>query len=370
MKILSVTYLNLDHDPRAKKFADTLAQSNELTVLDLGNSKKRDEYNIISSPKHKNPIFSLFSFWLKTLIVAKRIKPDVIIAHNYYNVFPVWLVSKLLNALGIYDSYELYVPSKRQKLSIRSYFFYLLEKMSISHYPIIFSANKERSRLMKAKFKLKKLPIDILNISNSVTISDISIDNLYSEYPDLKGFLDSGKIIVYQGYMSTGRDIDRYLQILAALPDNFKLLYLGDGPDLTLIRNQITKSKMYNRALALGRVKMQHIVPLIRHCHYGIATYHFRDYNNRYCSPNKIFEYSLAHLPFISSRQTTIANIMKDVDYVCYIDIERIEDSAKAIIKFDKEYVKDDSVFDDFNKTYNWDIEKSKILTTFENIGK
>ncbi|HML70028.1 MAG TPA: hypothetical protein PKA78_01535 [Macellibacteroides fermentans] len=367
MKILEVTYLSINSDPRAKKFADTLSQTNDVTVLDLGDSKVLPGYKVVSKKKLKNPIMSIFVFWLSIFKNAVRIKPDVIIAHNYYNVFPVWIISLLVGAKRVYDSYEIYIPSRTQKLNKRSYFFYLLEKVSITHYPVIFSANMERSRLMKAKFNLKRLPIPVLNISNSINASDLSKEDLNNKYPDLKGFLDNGKIIVYQGYMSIGRDIDKYLDILKLLPDSFKLLYIGDGPDLQLIRNKITELNISDRALALGRVQMNDVVPFVRNCSYGLVTYHFKDYNNRYCSPNKIFEYSLAHLPFISSRQSTIINIMKEVDYVCYINISDFERAANAIVKFDSEYCKNESVFYSFNSKYNWENEKQKILKAFEN---
>lgn len=365
MRILTVTYLKINSDPRARKFAETLSENHEVHVLDLDESENTKGYTVWGVKSKSNPIISLFSFWLKIFVVAFKIKPDVIVAHNYYNVFPVYVVSALLGKKRVYDSYEFYVPSRSQKLTKRSHFFYLLEKVSVRRYKTIFSANIERSRLMKAKYGLKDLPIPILNISNPIFIKDSSLISLKEKYPNLGTFIDEGIVIVYQGYMSIERNIAEYLKILSFLPQPFKLLYVGGGPDLDKIRAEIENKKMKDRALAMGKIAMDDIIPLVKNCSYGIVTYPFHNYNNRYCSPNKIFEYSQAHIPFISSSQSTIRRIMHGVDYVCYIDVKDAELSANAIVEFNKGYLKNDSIFDGFNNKYNWSNEKKKITNAF-----
>lgn len=361
-RILSIVYNYYHSDPRATKFNTSLSEEYEVTVLSLRENAKHSEDGCVKHvyvPRKRISIIALLYFWYHTLKNILHFKPDIIIAHNYFVLLPCVIGAKVVRAKIVYDSYELYVPTKRICLSKRQYLFYYTEKISIVGCDLVIAANIERGRLMKKKFNLENTPLSILNISASACAKQEDKALVKKKYKCLS---ENKKKIIYQGFMSMERELDLYLDFMEFLPSDYLLIYVGGGPDLNYIKELVKRRNLTNKVTCIGQVPMSDIVPIVSCCDLGLVTYPFTDYNNRYCSPNKIFEYSLALIPFISSKQTSIQTIMKDVNYVCYIDLYNPQKAADSIEHFVKTYKYSIEEFDRFNKKYQWSVEANKLL--------
>ena len=336
MKILAATNVNYYSDPRAFKIDEGLANKNEVFVLSpvkgkIENTKvKVFDYKEITS----HVVFDLIKYWIVLVYYAIRLRPDVLIGHNYYVAFPC-LIVKIFSprTKTVYDSYELYIPSKRYKLKVRERIFYTLEKISIKSFNLILCANYERARLMKRKFRLKELPMSVPNISTVFFDEEPSNGMITQKYPSILSIKDSVKL-VYQGFIGAGRQLDKFLYIINELPAKYSMLFIGGGPDLQSLKDLTNKLNISKRVVFLGNVPMKDVFPLISFCDYGLISYPFSDLNNIYCSPNKIYEYPAAGLPMISSKQNTIVTILKKYNITCFVDYNDISGSARKISEF------------------------------------
>lgn len=367
-RILSVVYNYYHSDPRATKFNTSLSEEYTVTVVSLEESVQPNERGGIKHlyiPQKKASIIALLYFWYHTLKNILRLKPEIVLAHNYFVLLPCVIGAKIIRAKIVYDSYELYVPTKRIRLSKRQHLFYCTEKIAIGKCDLVIAANIERARLMKKKFKLDKLPLSILNISAS---SCAKLDDKELVLNKYKCLSENKTKIIYQGFMSMERELDLYLDFMELLPSDYLLIYVGGGPDLNYIKELVKQRNLTNKVTCIGQVPMRDIVPIVSCCDMGLVTYPFTDYNNRYCSPNKIFEYSLASIPFISSTQKSIHTIMKDVNYVCYIDLYNPQKAADSIKHFIETYKYSAEEFKEFNKRYQWCEEAKKLLHEFRQI--
>ena len=197
-RIVSLLNDEISKDPRASKFRDTLKKRYEVySICSSFQNECRSGADFIVKKCKRWGILALFLYWIRAVFIVKKIKPDYILAHDYFMALPGWIASKLFKKPLIYDAYEFYTPQRGVKMSKRDYFFFIIEKFVIKRSNLVFSANIERSRLMKSAYKLERLPVPVLNIPNY----DHSIINK-------KIFNPHFITVVYEGYISYTRFVD------------------------------------------------------------------------------------------------------------------------------------------------------------------
>lgn len=370
-KVIVSTFEYFSRDPRAYKIDVALANQYDVTAFvrseELSDYKSKSLSFVTSgATEPKNRFLRLFAFWRALISFSVNIRPDIFVAHNYYLVWPAYIIKKRTGCKVLYDSYELYVPSKRNKLPTRQLFFYAIEKYCIRSFDLVIAANEERARMMKVKFRLNKQPLSIMNISSS--LFDRMEDNVVStRYPQLQCFRDRIKL-VYQGVLSGDRRLKHLIEILNNLDNRFALIYVGDGPEKQNLQDMSKRFGVEDRVLFTGRVPMKDIAPILSFCDYGIVSYPFDDYNNRYCAPNKIFEYPGAGLPMISSAQGTIVSVTRGYGIVCFVDYQKPEESAFKIEKFVASVNKESAkpIINSFLKDVSWENEADKMIKSIE----
>ena len=373
-KVLAATYEFFSRDPRAYKIDVALSKQYDVTAFvkeeDLSAfSATPVKFVTVKEDEQNNKYIRLFRFWRKLIVEAKIERPDFLVAHNYYLVIPAYVIKKVVGCKVIYDSYELYVPSKRNKLPKRQLLFYYLERLCIRSFDLVIAANEERARMMKVKFRLPERPLSVMNISSSL-FEKIDYEKVIEEkYPSLLSLTNKIKL-VYQGVLSGDRELDKLVDIIALLKDEFSLIYVGDGPEKEMLQKKAEVMSLSNRVLFTGRVPMQDISPILSFCDYGIVSYPFGDYNNRYCAPNKIFEYPGAGLPMISSEQATIVSLTNKYDIVQYVNYSKTEETARLISQFSERVNKTNakSRIDNYLQNVSWEKEENKLLETISKL--
>lgn len=357
-RILAIVNDEITKDPRALKFRKALQSRYDVITVCSSYTKHCDEGTDIIIKKQKCLGFiGLIIYWLKVLFKVKRLKPDIILAHNYYMAFPGLLASIFCKKPLVYDAYEFYAPQRGVRMSKRDYFFFYLEKVTIKRSNLVFSANEERSRLMKSAYKLDRKPIPILNIPN-YNITSIRDRKICSEEIT----------VVYEGFITYTRYVDLLVEAFEFLPPCYKLVFIGGGHDEERLKNLID-SKSYNSRIEFrGRIDSKDVIPSLAKCDVGFVGYPFKDLNNRFCSPNKIYEYPASGLPFVTTNQSPIWRITNTYHICEYYDprIDGAVGIAKAIQKVvDKYswYCENIPLFLDNN---SWSNEEQRLLDAFD----
>lgn len=355
-KIVSVVFDDFLADPRAQKFYEALNLEFDVKVLSLELlDAQRGSFNIAIKIESHNRFVRLFRFWCFVFRKILELKPDYILAHNFYMGLPCYYASKRLRIPFIYDAYEFYYPRKGNPFSKRDWFFFLQERVAIKNASLVFAANIERARLMKRAYGLKQRPVDVLNIPiyNEKYItkekSNVDIEEKFS--------------IIYEGFISFTRFIDKLVDSLEYLPGNFELTIVGDGADSEKLKVLIDSKPYSDRIRYLGRILNKDILPTISKCDIGFVGYPFSDLNNIFCSPNKIYEYPAAGIPFVSTKQHPIWAITKPYQICEFYNpfTDGAKDIAKALLKISNNYSHYTAGIVKFNVENNWYKEKDKI---------
>jgi glycosyltransferase involved in cell wall biosynthesis len=358
-KGLIILYGELIYDGRAQRMLKAIEQVGHLDVEVIESYKSRFKYV-------NNRLIQIFisHLWLLVLsgVRISKTKPEFIICLNFLTVHIGGIFAALSGATVIYDAYELLIMDPVARHTVREKIWYWIEKISIKQYDIVFSANNERSKLMLDHYKLSKMPTAILNIPS---VNDVELNTPL----DIE-FEIGKKYVIYQGDINLDRGIGRLLDAIDYLPENIAIMLVGPGRDSIYIQ------KRYNSYIKNGRIKFIGPVPnKILKCYTSVASLGFVSYskvglNNLFCSPNKVFEYLQAGLPFISSDHLFVQKILR-THHVgeTFSENDTGREIARLIQVMLVEISKYKMCIRNCLEMYNWSNEESKIVAKIKSFS-
>lgn len=326
--ILVLLYGDFDYDGRVQRLVRVLVPLGEVVVLDAAVAPIRDggwpcRRERVQLAHGWGKVRRHLAFWAASRQMALKLRPAMVVAADYFAVFPGRLVSVASDALLVYDAHELIIPESGQFLSTHNRLWYWLERLGIQRASGVIAANIFRAKAMQEHYRLTKTPLVFRNISVP------QVGNLSRQATDRLPIAHSGEIrVIYQGDMSLRRGIRRFIEAVAYLPSFIRLVLAGGGPDLERIRACVVELSLEDRVFCLGRIPNVELPAITQECHVGIVTYPYEGLNNRYCAPNKIFEYAQAGLPVVATDQPPLRLMIED--YVIGI-LVRQQDDPKAV---------------------------------------
>lgn len=287
-------------------------------------------------------------FLIRSFILSLRLNRqiDIFYLHDYFSTVFAFFV-RLLRKPFIYDAHELIVKRKTDKRSFRDKLFIWAEKCNARYAQTVIEANKEREKVLRRIYKLKHTTY-VLNITD-YKILNYENDNCRD------------KIIVYQGAVTSERNLSFFINALTQIDDNYKLMIIGDGTDLIRLKELSKNLCIDDRVIFTGRLSNVEMLNLLKRCMVGIITYPFTSLNTVYCSPNKIFEYASINLPMLSTNQPFIAEVFSKYKLGETFHLGDIKSFVYSFNKVIKNYSSYRQQMHDFLSDYSWDGEKEKI---------
>jgi glycosyltransferase involved in cell wall biosynthesis len=152
----------------------------------------------------------------------------------------------------------------------------------------------------------------------------------------LRELLHIGKaerIVIYQGWMSPERGLDRLVRAARHFSADVRLVLIGYGDyEQTLRRISAEQGTEDGRVIFAGRIAAEDLPPLTRSADLGVIPYYGVDLNNYYSSPNKLFEYAAAGLPFVSNDLPFLRSIIDRYKFGVVADLTEPARAACAIL--------------------------------------
>ena len=310
ISFLLILFGSLEYDGRARRMVEVLSRLGKITLVDVALEGTHSSVRSIDGIKRVSILLPLgvsqvmrhLRFWLAVLRVGRDIRPDIVIAENFFTTLTGWLVAKALHAALAYDAYELIIPEPNQPMSWRNRFWYNLERWIVPRADLVIAANQERAQRMSEHYRLVRVPEFMRNIPFQQSIP-VEERELLATYPALVRQSEDERIIIYQGHIALDRGIGRFVEAMAYLPAQYRLVVVGDGFDLERLKAQGQLLEQEQRFATLGAVPNQLLAAITQQADVGIVTYPYEGLNNIYCAPNKIFEYAQAGLPVVATDQ-------------------------------------------------------------------
>lgn len=314
MRVLAGVFNPIAYDGRVQRAAEALAERCEVSVVCPAGPEldRPPPFELVVVPLRGTSFPRQYAQFFRAVIgEARRQRPAVIHAHDYFMALPGLIASRLTGARLVYDAHELNIPERgvRRKLILR--IFYLMERATLRHADLILAANTDRAERMAAHYRLQATPVVVQNIPPAPT-------SAYEPGPDgeeVTGSLRRGPgdfLLVYQGHLKLQRGLRRVLEALTRLPDHVRLLVVGGGPDQAGLLDEIRTLGLSDRVEYLGRVPRAALFPILSACDAGVLTYSYDTLNDRYCAPNKVFEYAQAGLPVLATDQAPLRRVLDE----------------------------------------------------------
>jgi glycosyltransferase involved in cell wall biosynthesis len=318
-----------------------------------------------------------FNFYVKKIIESK-INYSIVWANDLPTLYPAYTISKKLNCKLVFDAHEIYVETLNQFFPKKANFLYsivfacllkimkwhgnAIENKIIPEVDLFISVNDSLINYFKNYHNIKKTMV-IMNFPITSEKSDTKFDfRLNYEWSI------SDIIFLYQGVFNQGRGLELLIDLFNKLPDNYKLILIGEGSLKNQLEKLCVKHKLTHKIKFMARQPSDKLLHFTAAADFGINLLEPINKSKALASPNKLFEYIHASLPVIASNSNENIKIFSkyNVGYLTENSIESLKNillniNQQEVIKFKKNCEKAKTEF-------NWEKQEKTIFDEIKSL--
>lgn len=300
---------------------------------------------------------------------------DAIICNNY----PLLDISvKIKEALGsvlIYDNREIYIetlnqffPNKGWKriygavlTRINKLYHARIEKKCLHSVDRMITVCDSLSSYFKALYAFDRILV-VRNCPKQV--NSIADNDLLRKLLHLPS---DQKILLHQGNINISRGIEKIALSMPYINPNVHFVVMGDGPKLNAFKKDFASDRIH----FIGNIPFDELYAYTASADIGISTIEPYNLSKIYSLPNKVFEYMIATIPFITNQLFEVSKIVREENCGFIIDDsspEMIASGINAAFMSDKLKTLGQNGYNAIVKKYNWEMEVSKLLDYIDKI--
>lgn len=374
IKVIHIVLNSFTFDSRVQKEVNSLKKAGyQIFVFALQEKNFLEEepgnpyirrFKLKTRPWPKKKFFQAFKY-LELIYLAmkeaKKIKPQIVHAHDL-NALPIgYLISLRHRTPLIYDAHEFETERDKFKSELLKKILRIIEGLLIRRVSKTITVSQSIALAYQKMYKIK--PELILNCSNYQKSLPKNKDFRKKNHLPL-----NKKIFIYQGSLDPGRGVEILIQVFKELKnENIALLLMGygalkeevqkaalDSPETIFFRNAVPPNELVNYTCSTD---------------FGLSVIENISLN-RYCAlPNKLFQYFMAGLPAIVSNIPEQKRIVEKFNCGLVVNPKSKEEIKAAILKLansDTTFYRQQAL--KAAKVYNWENEEKKLLKIYENV--
>ena len=340
-----------------------------LSVEERENGYKIIRIPLLTKSWSKHPIIQIIKyleFLIKSLLITKKIKPDICHGHDPDGLLIGYFVKFFLRSKLIYDSHELWSDSIHLKgdKQILYKIGRKIEKILIKYAEVVIAVNKSILDVIKKENNIKCTAV-VRNIPHAIEcVTQFTKKEL--------GFPDCESNIIYVGNIERGRGIEVMIKSMERVHNNIGLVLMGKDSAFKIEMEKLSKSKkLESRIRFIDSVHPNQILSVCKLADVGIAPIENLCKSYYLSLPNKIFEYIHAELPVLVSDFPEMKNIVENysVGEVFNVDepssiievINNYFDNPDQIIKYEQNCLQ-------ASKELNWDNEEKQLFNLYKKL--
>ena len=272
----------------------------------------------------------------------------------------MWLTAFIFKKKLVYDSHEYFlgVPEIQNRYFVKKVWS-SIESFIFPKLKYVFTVNESISDLYFKDYKVR--PLVIRNLPNKSSLIKVKTKK------DL-GLPDNKKLVILQG---SGINVDRGAEELLeaiSIQDDFFLSVVGKGDIVDKLKKRCAKSDLVDKVLFVPTLPYSQMMQFTLNSDVGVSLDKNNNINYKFSLPNKIFDYSKAEIPFVSTNLVEIRKITEEFHTGVLISSTSpesiIEGLNKAItLKKSKNFI---SNIAKMNSTLNWESESVSLIKTYE----
>lgn len=362
--ILGLLADDLVFDSRAKRAFSALSDQSNLMVLCYDrNPDSAISWNYkVEKVSASGALSRFLKLTIGGIARAWRQRPDLIYAEGLLPLVSGAFAKAFSGAKLVYDARELYLLDDKGE-STYGPVHRLLEGLFIRFADLVLSPNEERAQFMAQFYKKYSLNFQVLkNIPPVIQAPNLSATNSWRTRLKLG---PDDKLVVYQGAIGVTRGLDKILGAIPHTPQQIHYLFVIPENDLAGF-NESLPDAIKNRVHTSPFLGLETLRGLLAEADAGIVVYNLKGLNNKFCAPNKLYEYSQMQLPMLTSPQPLFQKVQQK-----YHTCEVVDESTweKGDHKKIAEHLlnllnrsSDQMNFKEFNQDNNWPDQKQQFL--------
>ncbi len=359
MKVILVRSRSIDS--AIFKLADTLSKNGHsvtLLVWDRQNNLKEENkgYNIhkfsLNAPYDRfTVIFYLPLWWIFELYFLLSHKADIIHACDLDTLWPAIFAKTLKRSTLYYIIYDFYADNLKKLPGFVRKTIAFSEKSGIKFCEILFLVDESRYEQVEGA-EIRKL---------------VFIYNSPLDYPYIhEESKNDNFTLFYAGLLDESRGLKHIIEAIKELKF-IKLIIAGNGNYSNEINNA---SNLNTNIKYLGWIDYTEVLEMSHHADILFAFYDPEIPNNRYASPNKLFESMMCGKPIIINSETYASKIVQNENCGITVEYGNVKDIKFAIYQLyncrDLREKQGKNGRMAYETKYSWKIMEKRLLDAYE----
>ena len=318
-------------------------------------------FRLAVSPDSLKVCFYLPIWWLYVIYQLFTEKWDAVHAADFDTFVPGLVVAKFIKKPIVYDIFDFYADMIGFPIFPKASraFFVRVDRFLMKFANVIILPDDSR-----------KEQIGLSDNENIVTIVNAPSDVL-SKYTSVQDSISESFTIFYGGYVGDDRGLDSICQAVRSL-SGVRLVIMGSCSEIYGSRLKTLYQNVPNIELCLSWTPHEEIIRYAMAADMLFAFYDPDIPNNKYASPNKLFEAMMCSKPVLVNDCTSMADIVRGEDcglVVPYGDVNAIK-YAIITLKNDPALCKrlGESGRNAYETKYNWKTMEERLLELYEEL--
>lgn len=299
-------------------------------------------------------------FWLNQAMfsVGVRQNADIYHAHDLDTLLAGYLAKLWTGKKLVYDFHELYTEQFKEgiKTFLWRVYFCVLERILVKRADLKLTVCDSIGEWVTRKYR----------VSPAITVMNVPVCE--NSLP-LQRIESKDKVILYHGGYISDRGLEHLIESARHLEQG-RIVLRGYGYLEDQLRELVKEKGVEDKVLFALPVPMTELVRTASEASIGVIPYLPVCLNNRFCLPNKLFEYMMAGLAIAGSDGPELRRIILEHNLGTVFNPEEPKDIARAF----NELLADESGLEKMRSNslfasrtiFNWDNEGQKLLRLYD----
>jgi len=301
-------------------------------------------------------------FWLNVEManVAVQQGADIFHSHDLDTLLAGYLSKRWTGKPLVYDFHELYTEQFQSgvKSPLWRLWYSALEWRLIKKTDHRLTVCDSLGEWVERRYGVNR-PITVMNVPT------------YRNVPSIRASESTTKVVLYHGVYLPDRGLEQLIESAQYL-ERGEIVLRGFGPLEDQLRALVQEKGLEKLVSFAPPVAVAELIKAASEADIGVIPYVPVSLNNRFCLPNKLFEYMMAGLAIAGSDLPELRRIILGHDLGVVFNPEDPQDIARAL----NELLADEASLDKMRRNvyvasktlFNWDQEGQKLLRLYDSV--
>ncbi|MBI4338409.1 MAG: glycosyltransferase family 4 protein [Chloroflexi bacterium] len=293
-------------------------------------------------------------------------------AHDLPALLPAYIAAKVKGARLVYDAHELWTE-QGTSYSDRNVW-RRPERWLLRRVDGVVTVNDSRAKIIHEEYGSPVAPVVVRNCPpfSQALPSDSQPLRQFAATHGQRG----ARVVLYQGGIAPDRCYETLIDAVPSLRNGVVVVLLGYGNEgyVAQLKARVQEKGLQSKVLFHAAVPNAQILEYTASADLGVVFYDDNCRNNRYCAPNKLYDYMMAGIPSVASDLPGIQEVVQREDVGVLVNSKDHRSIATGINRLlddpDHYQVQRQKALRLAQEQFNWERQEHELLGLYERLLK